>query len=91
MVKKAAILLSLWVEFQKVRRSKTLWITTLAFIFVAMVSGLFMFILQDPERARRFGLVGAKAQIFGGAADWPSFFNLTLIMVSVGIHGYDSV
>jgi ABC-2 type transport system permease protein len=75
---------SLWVEFQKVRRSKTLWITSLAVLLVSLISGLFMFILQDPERARQFGLVGAKAQIFGGAADWQSLFNLTLIMESVG-------
>ena len=43
-----------------------------------------MFILQDLEQARRLGLVGAKAQIFGGTADWPSFFNLMLILMSVG-------
>jgi ABC-2 type transport system permease protein len=79
-----AIFPSLLAEFQKVRRSKTLWITALAFLFVTIISGLFMFILQDPERARSFGLVGAKAQIFGGSADWTSFFNLTLIMMSVG-------
>ena len=75
---------ALWVELQKVRRSKTLWITALAFSLVTFISGLFMFILQDPERARRFGLVGAKAQIFAGSADWPSFFNLVLLMLSVG-------
>lgn len=84
MTKTPAIFQSLWVEFQKVRRSKTLWITSLAVLLVSLISGLFMFILQDPERARQFGLVGAKAQIFGGAADWQSLFNLTLIMVSVG-------
>ncbi len=43
-----------------------------------------MFILKDPELARRLGLIGAKAEIFGGSADWPSFFNLVLLMVSVG-------
>jgi ABC-2 type transport system permease protein len=79
-----ALMQSLWVEFQKIRRSKTLWVTALAFSLVALVSGLFMFILQDPERARRFGLVGAKAQVFGGSADWPSLFNLTLLMTSIG-------
>jgi ABC-2 type transport system permease protein len=84
MAKTLAIVPALWAEFQKVRRSKMLWITALAFLLVTLVSGLFMFILQDPERARRFGLVGAKAQIFGGAADWPSLFNLTLILLSVG-------
>jgi ABC-2 type transport system permease protein len=75
---------SLHAEFRKVRRSKILWITALALSLVTLISGLFMFIMQDPERARRFGLVGAKAQIFGGSADWPSFFNLVILMLSVG-------
>jgi ABC-2 type transport system permease protein len=43
-----------------------------------------MFIMKDQEKARRLGLLGAKAQIFGGTADWPSFFNFMLLMVSVG-------
>jgi len=84
MTKTPAIFQSLWVEYRKVRRSKTLWITALAVVLVSLISGLFMFILQDPERARQFGLVGAKAQIFGGTADWQSLFNLTLLLVSIG-------
>jgi len=84
MIKKPAIFQSLWVEYKKVRRSKILWITALAVFLVSLISGLFMFILQDPERARQFGLVGAKAQIFGGSADWQSLFNLTLLLMSVG-------
>jgi ABC-2 type transport system permease protein len=84
MTKTPALFQALWVEFQKVRHSKTLWITALAFFLVTLICGLFMFILQDPERARNFGLVGAKAQVFGGSADWSSLFNLTLIMLSVG-------
>jgi ABC-2 type transport system permease protein len=84
MKKTPGIFQPLWVEFRKVRRSKTLWITTLAFFLVILICGLFMFILQDPERARQFGLIGAKAQIFGGSADWSSLVNLTLLMVSVG-------
>jgi ABC-2 type transport system permease protein len=75
---------ALWVELQKVRRSKTLWITALAFSLLTFIGGLFMFILKDPELAHRLGIVGAKAQIFGGSADWPSFFNLVLLLVSVG-------
>ncbi len=75
---------ALWVEFCKVRRSKMLWVSGLAFVFITLICGLFMFILQDPERARSLGLLGAKAQMFGGAADWSSFFSLMLVMVSVG-------
>jgi ABC-2 type transport system permease protein len=75
---------ALWAESQKVRRSKTLWITALAFFLITLISGLFMFILEDPERARQLGLLGAKAQLFGGSADWPSFFNFMLLLVGVG-------
>ena len=75
---------ALGAEFQKVRHSKVLWITVLAFSLVTLISGLFMFILKDPEQARRLGLVGAKAQIFGGSANWPNFFNLAVLMMSVG-------
>ena len=74
----------LWVELQKVLHSKTLWITALAFSLITIICGLFMFILKDPEQARRLGLLGTKAQIFGGAADWPSFFTLALVIMSVG-------
>lgn len=75
---------ALWVEFRKACRSRTLWISALAFVFITFIAGLFMYILADPERARSLGLLGAKAQIFGGSADWTSFFNLMLILVSVG-------
>ena len=75
---------ALRVEFQKVRRSKTLWLTALAFLLATVIGGLFMYILKDPERARQLGIIGAKAQIFGGTADWPSFFNLMLLLVSIG-------
>jgi len=75
---------SLWVELRKVLRSKTVWITALAFSLATFIGGLFMFILKDPEQARHLGLLGAKAQIFGGSADWPSFFSLVLLLVSFG-------
>ena len=75
---------ALWVELEKAGRSRTLWITDLAAFLAVAIGGVFMFILKDPEQARRLGLVGAKAQIFGGTADWPSFFNLMLILMSVG-------
>jgi ABC-2 type transport system permease protein len=75
---------AVWSELQKVRRSKIVWITIFAFLFLSLIDGLFMFILKDPELARRLGLIGAKAQIIGGSADWPSMFNLSLILTSVG-------
>ena len=75
---------ALRVEYLKVQRSKTLWLTILAFLLATAIGGLFMYILKDPERARQLGIIGAKAQIFGGTADWPSFFNLMFLLVSIG-------
>ena len=72
------------VEYIKIRRSKTLWLTIMAFVVLTVIGGLFMFILKDPDRARQLGLIGAKAQIFGGTADWLNFFNLMFLLVSIG-------
>ena len=78
------LLPALRVEFQKTWHSKTLWLTILALLLATMIGGLFMYILKDPERARQLGIIGVKAQIFSGIADWPSFFNLMLLLVSIG-------
>ena len=75
---------ALRVEYLKVRRSKTLWLTVFGFILATVIGGLFMFILKDPERARQLGIIGAKAQVLGGTADWSSFINLMLLLVSIG-------
>jgi ABC-2 type transport system permease protein len=74
----------LWAESLKLRRSRLPWITTVAFTVAAAVGGLFMFILQDPDRARTLGLLGAKAQLAGGTADWPSYLSLLAQTVAVG-------
>jgi ABC-2 type transport system permease protein len=72
------------VELLKVRRSRLPWVTVVAFTVAAAVGGLFMFILQDPGRARALGLLGAKAQFGGGTADWPGYFALLAQTVAVG-------
>ena len=43
-----------------------------------------MIILKDPDRARQLGLLGPKAQLFGGTADWPSILGLLSQAVAVG-------
>lgn len=70
-------------EALKVWRSKIFWISLIAFLFIPFIGGFFMFILKDPEAARSYGLIAAKAQLFG-TADWPSYFDLLAQSVSVG-------
>lgn len=75
---------AIWVEILKFRRSKMPLLTMLGFLMVPFMGGFFMIILKDPEFARRVGLISAKAQLVGGAADWPSFLNLLAQAVAIG-------
>ena len=74
-----------WAETLKARRSKLPWFIAGGFLILPLVSGLFMVILKDPERAKELGIISMKAQLTGGVADWPSFFEM--IKMGTGIAG----
>ena len=82
---------ALWTEVLKARRSRLPWLTVGAFALATVVGGLFMFILQNPDRARSLGLLGAKAQLAGGvSADWTGYLSFqaqTIAVGGVGIFG----
>jgi ABC-2 type transport system permease protein len=63
------------VELLKARRSKMVLFTALGFAMLPLGGGFFLVILKDPEFARKVGLIGAKAQLTMGAADWPTYLN----------------
>ncbi len=71
-------------ELLKARRSVAPLLTALAFAIAPLVGGLFMYILADPDRARRMGLIGQKAQFVGGGSDWPAYFGFLAQAATVG-------
>lgn len=75
---------ALWAESLKARRSRMPWLTALGISLAPLMGGLFMMTLQDPEWARRFGLISTKAQITAGTADWPTYLGLLTQAVAVG-------
>jgi ABC-2 type transport system permease protein len=75
---------AVWAEALKLRRSKVPLFTALGLSMAPVVDGLFMIILKDPEAARSMGLIGSKAQLVAGVADWPTFFNVLGQAVAVG-------
>ena len=75
---------ALWAEFLKARRSKVPTVTALGFALAPIMGGLFMIILKDPEYARSIGLIGAKAQIVAGTADWPTYLGVLAQAGAVG-------
>ena len=75
---------ALWAEALKARRSKVALLTAAGLSILPIVDGLFMVILKDPERARDMGLIGAKAQLTAGVADWPTFFYVLVLGTAIG-------
>lgn len=75
---------ALAVEVLKARRAPVLPLTAVGFSVAPLVGALFMVILRDPERARSLGLIGQKAQVAAGSADWPAFFDLLAQAMAMG-------
>jgi ABC-2 type transport system permease protein len=71
-------------EWLKARRSRVPWLVLVGFSLAPAVVGLFMVILKDPDGARRLGLLGAKAQLAAGTADWPTMLSMLAQAVAVG-------
>jgi ABC-2 type transport system permease protein len=71
-------------EFLKTRHSKVPWAVAAGFSLGPLVGGLLMVILKDPEGARQLGLIGTKAQLTAGVADWPTYLALLAQAVAVG-------
>jgi len=69
---------ALWAEGLKARRSLISILTAAAICLLPLAGALFIFILQDPLRARQMGLISAKAQLMVGVADWQSYFGILL-------------
>lgn len=76
---------AIWVEMLKARRSKMPLLTALGFLLFPLALGFFMIVLKDPELARRYWLISAKAQIVvGRAADWPTYLRLLALSSAMG-------
>jgi ABC-2 type transport system permease protein len=75
---------AVWAEALKARRSRVPWVTALGFCLAPLMGGFFMVVLKDPERARRLGLIGTKAQLLTGTADWPTYLGVLAQATAVG-------
>ena len=72
------------VEVRKATRSRIPAVTLAVFTVVPAVGALFMFILANPDRARRVGLLNQKAQLSGFSADWSGMLSFATQAVAVG-------
>jgi ABC-2 type transport system permease protein len=71
-------------EILKTRRSRVPWGVGAAFTLMPFVIGMFMLIIRNPDAARALGLLGAKAQLTAGSADWPTFLSMLGQALTIG-------
>jgi ABC-2 type transport system permease protein len=87
------ILATFGAESLKIRRSKMLWFTIIAFLFMPMMMGLLMFVVKNPEFSRKLGMIGTKTTMLRfGKADWPTYFGLIIQSIAaIGLMGFGFV
>jgi ABC-2 type transport system permease protein len=71
-------------EFLKLRRTRVTWLSLAALSLGPLAIALFMWIVREPGRARQLGLLGAKADLSGISATWPSYFSMLTLIVGMG-------
>jgi ABC-2 type transport system permease protein len=74
----------LWIELRKVLRSRVPLFTALGFLIMPLIGALLIFIYKDPALARQLGLLGTKANLVVGSADWPGYLNLMIEFTALG-------
>ena len=74
----------LWIEMRKALRSRVPLFTALGFLMMPLIGALLIFIYKDPQLARQMGLLGTKANLVVGSADWPGYLNLLVEFTALG-------
>jgi ABC-2 type transport system permease protein len=72
------------IELRKVLRSRVPLFTALGFLVMPLIGALLIFIYKDPQLARQLGLLGNKANLVVGSADWPGYLILMIEFTALG-------
>jgi ABC-2 type transport system permease protein len=75
---------AIWVEILKARRSRIPIVSALGMSLIPLAGGFFIFVLKNPDLARRVGLISAKAHLLVGTADWPTYLNFLILALGAG-------
>ncbi len=67
---------AIWIELRKAMRSRMPRFTALGLLFLPLGIAFIMFVVKDPEFARKVGLISTKANLLGRSADWSSYLGL---------------
>jgi ABC-type transport system involved in multi-copper enzyme maturation permease subunit len=71
-------------ELLKLRRSRVVPATFATLALGPLGLALFMWIVREPTRAAKLGLLGTKANLSGLEATWPAFASASVLVVGMG-------
>jgi ABC-2 type transport system permease protein len=74
----------IWIELRKVLRSRVPFFTALGFLMMPLIGALLIFIYKDPQLAHQLGLLGTKANLVVGSADWTGYLTLMVEFTALG-------
>jgi ABC-2 type transport system permease protein len=75
---------TIWIELRKALRSRVPLYTAIGFLLMPLIGALLIFIYKDPQLARQLGLLGTKANLVVGSADWPGYLTLMVEFTALG-------
>jgi len=67
---------AIWIELCKAIRSRMPRFTALGLLLLPLGVAFIMFVVKDPELARKVGLISTKANLMGLSANWPAYLGL---------------
>jgi len=80
---------SLWyalsAEFLKIKNSKVIWVSLIAFAIAPVMGGVFMIIMADPEFSAQSTALNFKAKAMSIEVNWNSYF--AVLSQAMGIGG----
>ncbi|MCB9047129.1 MAG: ABC transporter permease [Chitinophagales bacterium] len=71
-------------EFLKLKHSRIVWVTFIAFALAPLMGGVFLLIMRNPDAMANTGSLNAKIKMMGMAADWRSYLNILTQAIGVG-------
>jgi ABC-2 type transport system permease protein len=74
---------AVWIELRKAIRSRVPLFTAVGFLLLPAAAAFLIFVVKDPQFARKVGLISSKADLLGRTADWPSYLGLISQIIAV--------